>query len=293
MTVAGDTSPESPPEPFVVGDPGRAYREVNGGKPFSCVSVPDTVCDAFDFSGWHVRAASVRGLAHRHYSTARQDHYEVGFCPDADRLVAVVCDGVGSLDHSHIAASVVSRKLLRQTLDTTATPVTADEWTPMFERAAGAVRKVRWNRFGQNESLMATTATIAVVEGVSRPGPWTFTLCGLGDSSIWSRVGGLTPAWRLLAGGKDASNDALISSNRTRSVPDGPMILTVEQATVEPGATVVVCSDGVGDLLDDEVGNRLALEWADPPRAVNFAAQVGVGRMTFTDDRTAVALWTP
>ncbi len=98
---------------YAIGDPGRAAERIGEGKPSPFPGWPDEHVTAVDAGGLTVRAASVRGLAHRAYGDPRQDACSVHVLHDAPGVpvVAVVCDGVGSLEHSHAAAGLVAEQL--------------------------------------------------------------------------------------------------------------------------------------------------------------------------------------
>ncbi|WP_139278868.1 protein phosphatase 2C domain-containing protein [Rhodococcus ruber] len=290
------------PEPYTVGDPGRAYTELGGGMPFRTAMPPDSMCDAFDCFGWSLRAASVRGLMHRSDGSPRQDAYAVRYSPETDRFAVAVCDGVGSAPQSHIAAEAAANCLVDRAIDA-ATSSDDDGWTETFQAASEAVTVAAEN-LGVSDSsvagvreVMATTAILVVVDRVSASGSWTVRYAGIGDSSLWLTDVSTDDetAWIPVLGGKAAAED--IATNRTSALPlRDRTSVRPGQFTLLEGQLLLACTDGVGDAFgagDGEVARTLKRSWMKPPTALNFAAQVSFGRRRLLDDRTGVALWAP
>ncbi|MCK8672241.1 protein phosphatase 2C domain-containing protein [Rhodococcus sp. HM1] len=290
------------PEPYTIGDPGRSYSEIGGGKPFPSAMPPDSVCDAFDHQGWALRAASVRGLMHRSDGSPRQDAYAVRYSPDKDRLVVAVCDGVGSAPESHVASDMAANFLVDRAVDA-GTLINDDWWTEVFHDASDALAAAARNAGASDPSpagvrqVMATTAILAAVDNVSVAGPWTVQYAGVGDSSLWLTDVSTDEdtSWIPILGGKHTGDG--IATNRTSALP------VYEKTCVQPeqfilleGQLLLVCTDGVGDAFGSgmgEVAQTLRRSWMNPPTALNFAAQVSFGRRRLLDDRTGVALWAP
>ncbi len=290
------------PEPYTVGDPGRAYTELGGGVPFRSVMPSDSMCDAFDCFGWSLRAASVRGLMHRSDGSPRQDAYAVRYSPDTDRFAVAVCDGVGSAPQSHVAAEVAANCLVDRAMDG-ATASDDEWWTETFQVASEAVT-VAAEKLGVSDAsaagvrgVMATTAILIVVDEVSVSRSWTVRYAGIGDSSLWLTdvTTDNETAWIPVLGGKAAAED--VATNRTSALPlrDSTPVRP-GQFTMLEGQLLLACTDGVGDAFgagDGEVARALKQSWMKPPTALNFAAQVSFGRRRLLDDRTGVALWAP
>lgn len=290
------------PEPYTVGDPGRAYTELGGGVPFRSMMPPDSMCDAFDCFGWSLRAASARGLMHRSDGSPRQDAYAVRYSSDTDRFAVAVCDGVGSAPQSHVAAEAAANRLVDRAMDG-AMSCDDEWWTETFQVASEAVT-VAAQTLGMSDAsaagvreVMATTAILVVVDKVSGFGSWTVRYAGIGDSSLWLTDVSTDDdtAWIPVLGGKAAPED--VATNRTSALP------LRDSTPVRPGQftllerqLLLACTDGVGDAFgagDGEVARALKQSWMKPPSGLNFAAQVSFGRRRLLDDRTGVALWTP
>ncbi|PBC39527.1 hypothetical protein CJ179_36540 [Rhodococcus sp. ACS1] len=291
------------PEPYTIGDPGRSYGEIGGNEPLAEPAPPDTVCDAFDFGGWAVRAASVRGLSHRYDGSVRQDAYAVRYSAGTGRLVVAVCDGVGSAPHSHVAAAAAADFLVDELVGVDL-EVSEPFWTGLFRDASEHVNAVA-RRHGVKDgtladvrNLMATTALVAVIDTAAEDN-WTVTCAGVGDSSLWlgrtDRSPGAPASWSALLGGKTPSTD--VTSTTTSALPISKHTAVEPlQVILESAAVLLLCSDGIGDALGDgtnQVARTLGDQWASPPTALNFAAQASFGKRGLFDDRTGIAIWSP
>lgn len=134
-------------EAFVIGDPGSA-RSVVVPKPDPLFPfVPDTSVDGFTLSdgddervGLQVRAASVRGLSHRHKGTARQDAYANRVTDDGKFLVVAVADGVSAGRSSHVAARIAAESAVTQVAGLLAeTPPGHLDWEHVFGAVSAAI----------------------------------------------------------------------------------------------------------------------------------------------------------
>ncbi|ATE52676.1 protein phosphatase 2C domain-containing protein [Actinosynnema pretiosum] len=300
-----------PVEAHAVGDPGRAASRV--------VPVPDpanwdrrdTVLDGFALLAApkrpvaEVRAASVRGLSHRHYGRVRQDEYGFRRTPDGRYFVVAVADGVSSGAQSHLAANIAARKGAEQL--TRALDGSAPEqipWREFLRDVAGAIARRGGALLAERDpqgaqadvreiaNLLATTVLYAVIDLVPVNGAHTAHLVSVGDTTAWVlRADG---RWEPQAAIKN--DGAELYSGAVRALPlPPPGDPTPVRTTVAPGEMLVLMTDGIGDPLGHgtgEVGRFLAREWATPPvSGLEFAAQVGFARRSFDDDRTAVAIW--
>ncbi|MGN7226471.1 protein phosphatase 2C domain-containing protein [Dietzia maris] len=273
------------PEPFILGDPGRAYWETGGGAPFRTEMPSDSQCDRYDFSGIAIRAASVRGISHRASSDVRQDHYSVIHEAGRGLVAGAVADGVGSKAHSHIAAQVacrtVTESLLSNSEDDTDLP-------SAFLEAANSVKSV-----SSTSGLEMATTLLAFVLEVGEESNPVLKLATVGDTSAWRFSG--AAGFRRLAGGKGGSQDATLASTATTALSSVSVDnLDVHQVEVQPGDAVFLCTDGVGDLLEaahSKLGAYFADVWDEIPTALNFAAQISFGLRTYTDDRTGILIW--
>lgn len=260
----------------------------------------DTACDGYDFAGWSVRGASVRGLSHRHYDEVRQDAYQVLYAGHTGRLAVAVCDGLGSAPQSHLAAAIAADGLCLGALagHTPSGQVGQTDWISLFTDVSDRIAAAQTARFGPDADVMATTALVVVIDELnapSTPGTWHATIAHVGDCSAWLRAP--EHRWTRISGGK--ADAGPVRSNSVRSpLPFGraERAVTVDRVTLGTGDLLLACSDGVGDPFgdgDQPVARTLAARWTQPPRPVNFAAHIGFGSKSWTDDRTGVAIWTP
>jgi hypothetical protein len=289
--------------PWSIGDGGRAISEVvpvlrdsNEG--------PDTVADAGVVGSVHMLAASIRGLSHQESGTPRQDAYGFAVTPDQEWLVVVVADGVSAGRLSHRAAQVVARHAPARVLDELAEvgdPRRVD-WYRVFKALAGRIVGVGQKLLADEgvadatpqevAEVMATTATIAVVEISPPDGQRRTAYAWLGDSPAWFLVGN---TWDCLTEVKNAGRE--IASSSVTALPRLPSeadLLPKAFVRIPADATLLVMTDGVGDPLGaghGEVADVLAEVWRRPPSPFRFVEQVAFGRKSFDDDRTVVAIW--
>jgi hypothetical protein len=110
----------APIEPVEIGDPGRAARLHVPKFDTRFPGVHDTVFDGYRIYPDHernsptldVRAASVRGISHRHDGVVRQDSYCIGQSSQGRYLVVAVADGVSNASLSHLAAEQTVRSIV-------------------------------------------------------------------------------------------------------------------------------------------------------------------------------------
>jgi serine/threonine protein phosphatase PrpC len=293
--------------PYAVGDAGRAATLVRPVPDPQEWRQPDTVLDGVavpDGSGRYaveLRAASVRGLSHRHYGKVRQDGYAFTGTPDGRHLVIAVSDGVSAASHAHRAAQAVCHNgcnLIVRQLEQL--PPEKLDWGILAGTLAHALVRNSARLAGVEEGTMtpadaavthAATALFAVVDLKPENGLLPVQVFAIGDSSAWVLHGGTE--WWPLQPVKNAG--AVIASSRTGALPLLGAELAPPVATeLGPDDVLVLMTDGIADPLGDgrgEVGRFLAETWRCPPAPLAFAAQVDFGRKTHDDDRTAVAVW--
>ena len=303
-------------EPYVVGDPGRAAREVIAALPHDPKDPVDTALDGATAGALVARAASSRGTAHRHSGIPRQDDYAL--CTVDDRWVVVaVADGVSAGPLSHLAATLASRgacALVRDAL-CSSHDLAAVPWSEILATLAGGIIRLGQERIGGSKpdngsqpdaarasnvsssevaGTMATTLVVAVIAVDPRDdGARTGVVLPLGDTSAFalSADGEWSPITRVKNEGADVATSATVALPYLPANPIEPFAVTLE-----PGAAIFLMTDGVGDPLgrgDGPVGRFLATEWAEPPDMLSFAGQVAFARRSYDDDRTVVGVWAP
>jgi len=219
---------------------------------------------------------------HRHRDGPRQDAFGIrDLGDDAGGIAVVVCDGVGSLALSHIAAEQVVNSMLE------AFTVTRD-WSEAIREANSDLTEYIASHEAQG--TMATTIIAAAVY----PGPgdvWRVDAASIGDSDLWHLA---DTKWTKLLPPADQTHeaDAEMYDGRTKALPTAALRSCQWTGEVTHGALFLM-SDGVGLPLamSTEVEQTLATWWANPPPVLDFAAQVGFARLSFTDDRTVVGVW--
>jgi len=288
--------------PYVVGDPGRAVSRVRPAYVPAHPHRPDSIIDGIVVNGPDgapsatVRAASVRGLSHRHYARVRQDDYALRVTPDARYLVVCVADGVSSGELSHLAAwwavhegtDELRRLLARTRPDELPWPSFLAWVADLIVKQAGDHVEGVGSDPREVAGHMATALTYAVMEleGEER----AVHLLTVGDTSGW--ILGRDGGWRPQQPVKNADVD--IHSSAVSALPVLSATPRPVRTSVAPGEALVLMTDGIGDPLGNgsgAVGRFLASSWAEPPADLEFAAQVGFARRSFDDDRTAVAIW--
>ena len=289
--------------PYEVGDPGRAAREVVAPPPLNPSDPADTQIDAAAAGGLVIRAASVRGISHRHEGTPRQDEYAICTTDDGRWLVVGVADGVSAGSLSHQAATIACRAagaLVRDALVTDAPE--AIPWAEVINAIAGRIVVHGRRVLGEDGSgeispadvarAMATTLVVAVVAtGPGDDGTHLGALLAIGDTSAF--VFGADRTWRPVTSVKN--DGATVASSATIALPYVPQDpLVAAPLTLAAGEALFVMTDGVGDPLgrgQGEVGDFLGEAWAEPPDPISFAGQVGFARRSYDDDRTTVGIW--
>jgi Protein phosphatase 2C len=267
-------------EAFAIGDPGRAAFATPDGPPTPAVSPPDVAASSAALPGIRIRAASVRGIQHKAQHSVRQDAFALGQLGGGSYAVAVVCDGVGSLDSSDYAAALVSQRLTQ--LAMSGTP-----WPAAFATVNAELGKVAAEWESQQRGGMATTAIALAV--TRRSGWWMGEAAWVGDSPLWhlSEDG----AWAPVTDVPDGEGQGFHSS-AVQAMPTADGTCSWCSFRIRGGALFAM-TDGVSNPLawSAEVRDTLSFWWACPPEPLTFAAQVGFARKSHIDDRTAVGIW--
>jgi len=278
------TGPEvtegSLPALLAIGEPGRAVVETPAGPPPAVIGPSDVEVSAATLPGIRITAASVRGVQHRAEHTVRQDAFALAQA-GGTHAVAVVCDGVGSLDRSDYAAALVSQRLAGY-------GAAGKPWPEAFEAANAKLAKVaaEWEATG-----FGAMATTAVAVSVSRlDGCWLGEVACVGDSPLWHLDDEGT--WRSIMSTGDGESGRAFHSSSVRPMPTPDGACSWCSFRIHGGALFAM-SDGVGNPLawSAEVRITLARWWARPPDPLTFAAQVGFARKSHVDDRTVVGIW--
>ncbi|WP_326946649.1 protein phosphatase 2C domain-containing protein [Amycolatopsis sp. NBC_01307] len=247
--------------------------------------MPDHVLSEHSTPELEIRAASVRGLMHRHVGTPRQDAFSVVRDPLSGTVVAVVCDGVGSLPRSHEAAAFVVDRLPPLYLacrDWEKAVLTVNAELAAFARQTSANVPPEQ----QDEAGMATTVVATAVTPTKTGVHVDFVRSD--DSTAWALSTAGT--WSELAA--DLAAEGVVHTGSVRALPTEAPRLRLAQTALDGGALFVM-TDGVDNPLRGavEVRAELAGWWSAPPPIFDFGSQVGFARKGHLDDRTVVGFW--
>lgn len=228
-----------------------------------------------------VRAASVRGFMHRARHGPRQDAFAVRQS-DAGSVILVVCDGVGSLPTSEIAAQLICDSLPSLFLESGNWAEAIAKVSEQVDAADQAERQIR----GELEATMASTV-VACHVGATTEGLLSVSYACVGDAELWSLQEG---QWRPLVGAEHDSDG--FYATKTKALPSSDPSVLTGQAELQAGA-LFLFTDGVSVPLSmgADVQETLAQWWSEPPDPFTFASQVGFARRGFMDDRTAIGVW--
>jgi serine/threonine protein phosphatase PrpC len=272
---------------FAIGEPGRAAAEVGPGLPTRYPDSADYELSDSVVPGARVRAASTRGLMHRHRGEPRQDRYSVVYDAATATLVVCVCDGVGQFALSQEAASFVAVDTPRAYLAHRDWHAAVDEVNERLKAfVAGTADRSHLDAVPDGARLATTLAAAAIrLDPADRAASVAWT----DDSSVWLLDGG----WRnLTRDPDDADDDSGLHSGRVRALPHNDPRLSTLDCPLDGGALFVM-TDGVGVPLQgaQQVRDTLAGWWASPPDVFTFARQVAFARRGHLDDRTVVGVW--
>jgi Protein phosphatase 2C len=256
-------------------------------------AVSGIAADQASIGDLDVRAVSIVGPGHRCEEPAmpRQDSYRLGRDRAGRYLIVAVADGMSDSRRSDLGATVASRcavNILRAHLDRGEDP-TADAMKEAFRTAAGAMVAAA-NNEGLSEMDVRCALIIAIIPSAPnaislRRRAWFATLA---DVSAWLRH---RDGWHRLAG--DQKNDDFDRNALRNFLPYHPDRVVTVSYDLEPGATVAVVTDGIGDAFT-EVPNAaqwFAQRWETPVPLESFLLDVGFQARGQLDDRTSVTVW--
>lgn len=254
---------------------------------------PDSIVDGWEAGPFLVRAASVRGDAHRHFGVPRQDEMSLAWDAESRVLAIAVADGVSSAPQAHIGAALVCRYAIEYVLRQPEPGSIV--WRDLLHACAWAVVEAgqRLENLPQPdparaERLLATTLCVAILSVDQDEGP--LIRVGLvGDSGFGViRDGEVVPLLGVKGSRDDIAETQVVPLPR---VPDEP---ATGQWTIEPGHTLLIGTDGVWDPVghgSTMVGRFLVENLSGPlPSRPDFLRLVDFYRETHDDDRTLVAV---
>jgi serine/threonine protein phosphatase PrpC len=275
--------------PVTIGEPAAAIEaRLATAEPYR----PDTVADGGGAFGLTVRAASVRGLYKRYTGGPRQDDICLRLHGGSGTLIAAVADGVSGAVRSDLGAALAVRyatAAVARQLDDGGESV---DWRPVFEQAGWALVEEHRRACGdaaagvdEAAGSLATTLLVAAVRA--------------GGADVQVAVVGDSPAFVLNGKvydpivGQPERVDGLVGGG-VDALPRFAAAVSVSRCSLDPGAILLLCTDGLALPLADgrgEVGRALARELAHPPDVIDFARLLDFSRSTYDDDRSLIAVW--
>lgn len=238
---------------------------------------PPGVCaDAGRLGGRWVAAASIAGMVHRHRGASRQDAYAAVW--DGDVLGLAVADGLGSASHGGVGAAVASLEAASQLA----------RGAHLHDAIGAADQAVRAAADGaRSEPLQYATTLVAASVQAGDDDLMEVHAASVGDSSALVLGGGHFA--RLFA--DDDEGPVNVTPG---ALPSGsPTPATIVSLTLLPGATLVLCTDGLDlDLrlspaLRHWIGERLEA----PASVLELLWTLSYRRRGSFDDRTALVVW--
>jgi uncharacterized protein YegL len=283
----------------------------------------DTELDGADLAGLSVRAASLRGAAHRESGVSRTDAMDIYQVANGgiDAIVATVVgraadddadepDGDEPSESPSGLAAREAARLIREEVRVRLPHLFAAQPGPALDTvcadllATVAERLTRRAGFLgiDTESMSVVLATVVVqtaAEGTSRP----FVSFTLGDCAIFMLHGGdFLPAAAFcfaLPEGTPLSDDQPFAGQGPDAADRIDTIdgLDTVVSELDLGHMLIACTGSLAESLSilppTEASAQLAAAWGtgQPPDLLDFAAQLSHDWSGATDDRTAVCLW--
>ncbi|GAA1674131.1 hypothetical protein GCM10009830_20620 [Glycomyces endophyticus] len=255
---------------------------------------PDTVYEQGRIGDVTVAAAAVRGAKHRYEGKPRQDSALARSAGGA-WAVAAVADGVGSVDHSQVAAEAAVRLCIE------------DLARRLESSGADAFRQGRALFKHVNtrlERLQGPRTTLTVAAMAAKPdgdGFYPYWIARVGDSPAYvideRRLIELFPLER------DEDFSTVTAAMPTAALRD---CFRERMGLLSPGQALALVSDGIGDLITtdghraarsggpiaDDSRDHFGERWSSAPDPLDFLRQTQLRRKSFDDDRSAAVFWT-
>jgi hypothetical protein len=246
----------------------------------------DIAMDWLDLDGGSVRAVSARGHMHRYLGEVRQDSFAIH--AHSDYVLMAVADGVGSASASHLGSAITARNVV---IDTTVASRLRDAGAEptketLYSLAELLIYEAR-RRHLEPKSLATNLIVAAVPRKVSDDGIFNVTFLKLGDPSAWRHDG---ERWVECRATKPVEDSDGPTSTKTDALPLHTEA-TVWREVFEPGETVAVASDGVGNILgaNKDFARELSALWRiTAPSPAILLKYVDATVKSYDDDRTFV-----
>jgi len=214
------------------------------------------------------------------------------FFIDEDRRIFVVCDGMGG----HKGGDVASR-LAVETIQENLVFSVADQIIPSLQSVAKLANQIIWEKGQSDEALyeMGTTLTVAVIHDGS------IVVAHVGDSSLYlfkedqliKVTQDHTLAQQMFSDGVLKSEDMrsnVYNHVLTRAVGvESQVELDIYQEEIQTGDWVLMCTDGLTDLLEDDAIRELIKAANDPQKAAQELLNLALSKGGY-DNITIVLL---
>lgn len=287
----------------LVGSPGRIQDVVPRlVRPRRREYRPSVMGDEASVGALRVVAGSVRGPAHHDFGIPGQDSFALRQTSEGTFLCIAVADGVSEAPLSHQAADLAAQmsvSLVAEHLDV-AGPDTID-WAAITRQVSDAIlSRARPAVAGLEEAeqaqveltvakrVMSTTLMVAVCGTDPQGGQSTYSVAQIsGDGSLCS----LGPdGLSVLLVGKETRDG--MRDNSVNPLPRAQHHIPVTTGTIPSGEALLLCTDGLGDWLDDAgVRDVLTQGLAEPVTVEELLRLLSFVRDGALDDRTAVVVW--
>lgn len=214
------------------------------------------------------------------------------FFIDEDRRIFVVCDGMGG----HKGGDVASR-LAVETIQENLVFSVADQIIPSLQSVAKLANQIIWEKGQSDEALygMGTTLTVAVIHDGS------IVVAHVGDSSLYlfkedqliKVTRDHTLAQQMFSDGmlkREDMRSNVYNHVLTRAVGvESQVELDIYQEEIQTGDWVLMCTDGLTDLLEDDAIRELIKAANDPQKAAQELLNLALSKGGY-DNITIVLL---
>lgn len=246
----------------------------------------DTVLDGFNSPGTiEVRGVSTRGHSHRFDGTVRQDTFALA--TSSEWIAAAVADGLGSEQFSHLGAEEAVSLATSSEIVQSLIEAESSQKLDLGFIASALHHTARSRNDGSVASDFRTTLTLAIVMPETN-GSTHCLVAQIGDSPAWLlREGALLSVF-------PSPRDELASS-AVRPLPD-EHFARAERIELLPGDSLLLTSDGVGNLLEQVTPYRQAvidILSHGTPTLPTLLTLIDTSVRSYDDDRTCVLLRRP
>ena len=202
--------------------------------------------------------------------SANQDAYRLSLSPDGEYVLAALCDGMGGVHGGEFASAVAADSFMQYAEDMLRREPKSDAAQVLREAAAYSNLKV-YDRAFRDESCrgMGTTLVAALVR------PEDAAVVNIGDSRCyWLADAQLQQVTRDHSLVQSMVDRGLITEDEARSHPRKNVIMRavglertirsdIFRLDIRPGDALLLCSDGLSNLVDAGEMESLLLASSD------------------------------